>query len=133
MPINFKFKDFVTDEGLEKNKNKSWIRAGWDGRQDHLDFLEKQIADMKILSMKNFEKFEKTRSDVVTLNELIADNEISVAKSTAIHEQNVELLEENKKINEALKKISKDIANFTVINGKKDRKIEALRRQLAGK
>ena len=133
MAINFKFKDFVKDEGLDKNKNKSWIRTGWDGRQDHLDFLEKQIDDMRKLSISNFEKFEKTRSDVVTLNELIADNKIAVAKSADIHEQNVELLEENKKINNALSEIAKDIATFTITNGKKDREIAALKRQLAKK
>jgi len=128
-----KFKDFIKDEGLERNKNKSWIRAGWDGRQDQVDTLKGNIDKMRELSVENFERYEDARATVVKLEELIESNKEMVAKSSLIHEQNEELMEKNTKINNALAKIAKDIANNHIIQQAKDERIQKLEDELARK
>ena len=129
----FNFKKFITDEGLDRNKNKSWIRTGWDGRQEHIDLLGENIERMRKLSNDNFEKFEEQRASVVILEELIESNKEMVAKSTLIHEQNEELLGENKKINKALAKIAKTIATEHLNLEAKDKRILELEVELARK
>ena len=128
-----KFKDFIKDEGLERNKNKSWIRTGWDGRQDQVDTLKGNIDKMRELSVENFERYEDARATVVKLEELIESNKEMVAKSSLIHEQNEELMEKNTKINNALAKIAKDIANNHIIQQAKDERIQKLEDELARK
>ena len=129
----YNFKKFIKDEGLDRNKNKSWIRTGWDGRQEHIDLLGENIEKMRKLSNDNFEKFEQARAAVVTLEELIDSNKEMVAKSSLIHDQNNELLDENKKINNALAKIAKDIATNHLLLNEKDKRIQELEDELAGK
>ena len=129
----FNFKKFIKDEGLDKNKNKSWIRTGWDGRQDQVDLLDENIEKMRKLSNDNFDKFEEARAAVVKLEELIESNKEMVAKSTLIHEQNEELLDENKKINKALEKIAQSIASDHLNLEAKDKRIQELEVELAGK
>ena len=128
-----KFKDFIKDEGLDRNKNKSWIRTGWDGRQDQVDTLRDAIDKMRELNVENFEKFEVARAAVVNLEELIESNKEMVAKSTLIHEQNKELLDKNKKINTALEKIAQSIASDHLNLQAKDDRILELEDELAGK
>ncbi len=129
----FKFKKFITDEGLSKSKTKSTIRVGWDGRQPEIDHYSDLADRLQKLSMKNFEKWENSRSTIVTLEHLIESNKESVAKATLIHEQNDELLTENKKINEALARIANDIADNHLILKAKDDKIKELEDKLARK
>ena len=129
----FNFKQFIKDEGLDKNKNKSWIRAGWDGRQEQVDLLDENIERMRKLSNTNFDKFEEARAAVVNLEALIESNKEMVAKSTLIHEQNKELLDENKKINKALEKIAQSIADDHLNLQAKDKRIQELEVELAGK
>ena len=128
-----KFKDFIKDEGLDKNKKKSTIRIGWDGRQDEVDYYVDLNDILRVQAMDSFERFEKERASVVKLDELVELNKVAVAKSKDIHEQNVELLEENKKINKALANIAQDIAKHHIILQSKDNRIQELEDKLAGK
>ena len=129
----YNFKEFLKDEGLEDSKHKSKFRTGWEGRDKTIDSLDELITTLRELSLKNFEKFEKERVTVVTLEETIQSNKESVAKASAIHEQNEILLAENKKINKVLEKISTDLATYHVNLQAKDERILELEAELAGK
>ena len=134
MPYDkFKFKKFITDEGLDKSKKKSTIRVGWDGRQPEIDHYSELAVRLQELSMKNFEKWENSRATIVALEQLIESNKDSVAKANLIHEQNEELLSENKKINNAMARIAKDIADNHLILTAKDQRIKELEDELARK
>lgn len=129
----FNFKKFIKDEGLDKNKHKTWIRVGYDGRQDQVELLSENIEKMRKLSNDNFDRYEEARAAVVNLEELIESNKEMVAKSSLIHEQNNELLDENKKINKALAKIAKTIATNHLLLTERDNRIQELEKELAGK
>lgn len=131
MPKNFK--EFIKDEGLDNNKNKAFIRTGWDGRQEEIDYLKQINEKLGNLSLENFEKWEAEKVNVAKLEELIAQNEDLVARSYKIINQNQELLTENKKINKALTKISKDLVEYNLNLEKKDKLIEMLNEKLIKK
>ena len=122
-----KFKEFIKEEGLDKNKTKSSIRIGWDGRQEEIDFLDELNETLRKQSIKNFERYEETRATVVKLEELIEDNKYLVKKATVLNDQNVELLDENKKINRALEGIAKDLADYVINLKNKDEEIATMK------
>lgn len=124
------FKDFIKDESLEKSKQKSFIRLGWDGRQGEVDEFKRVTNQVQTLSLENFERYEEARGIIAQLEETVKSNDMLVRKAVQIQTQNEELAEENTKIQKCLESIAQDLAEYHINLTDKDNLISQLEAEI---
>ena len=104
------FKEWIKAEDLNDYKHKSALRLGWEGRQFELNSINEKLSKIHELSIKNFERYESTRREVVLLEQEIEKNSELVLHTKELRENNEKLESENHKLGHLLEKLARDVA-----------------------